>query len=211
MTHCHQDTGYSEVSAPEALALALGAALTETRNAANVHIMVTGVVKTGAGWKATVNVIAEPKAEMPSDTDSKPKRKKEAEQLKIIARKTDEKEESKEKEKRRHHLEEQYALVQELQHRKKEKRLAEREFVHLYMDVVAEESFREIAPRFEFSSVHVLDGQLWEEAKKHAPDMALYRATHANKNHKKELESPPIHPKPGKNYELTLTEDLENY
>lgn len=61
-------TGYSEVSAEDALEAAVGDAVQGYgEEAESVHIIILGVVKVGDGWRALVRVVVEPKVKEPKE------------------------------------------------------------------------------------------------------------------------------------------------
>lgn len=63
-------TGYSESGESEAVSNALGVAAGMGEEAESIHVMVLGVVKTGAGWQATVKIVVEPKMELKKGKDA---------------------------------------------------------------------------------------------------------------------------------------------
>ena len=177
-----QLSAYSTESPAEALCEVLGHAIHESVGAANTHVIVQKILATGAGWKAVVNYVLEPKAAVSSDGQKTQRQHVKRAVESSLCPHDEEEREKLEHEHHKHYadamLEEQiYSEIRQTELAQLDMNM-ESSFIHLYIKDSDEAVFRTIEPNFNFDSVHVLSGPLWDEANRHHPDMELFEAAH---------------------------------
>jgi hypothetical protein len=177
-----QLNAYSTESPSEALSEALGHAIHESAGAANTHVIVQKIMATGSGWKAVLNYVFEPRATEAADH---PKTRRAHVRHALESTALPDADDEQKKAEQHHHehyvhemLEEQiYSEIRQIELAQLDMNF-ESNFIHLYIKDSDESVFRAIESRFNFDSVHVLSGPLWEEANRRHPDMELYEAAH---------------------------------
>lgn len=177
-----QVSAFSKEHPSEALSEALAHAIHQSEGAAHTHVIVQDVISTGTGWKAILNYYLQPK--LPGGSTQRNARKAHVRAaLQDASLPTDEAERRKvEQEHRQRYvhdtLEEQiYSEIRQIELAKLGLNM-EPSFIHLYIKDSDEALFRPIENNFNFDSVHVLSGPLWEEANRRHPDLEMYEAAH---------------------------------
>ncbi len=204
----YETSGDSQDSPSEALAAALSSAISSSAHSARTHVIVHSVSKTAHGWHASVDVVSEPKPVRKESSGARLKKGREPEgglsdaakkRLALEAEKIKQHEEVMRRNSDLH-----FEQVHDIYDRRNLKAAEiEKEYTYLYIELVYEDIYSVVAPRFNFDSVHYMPpGALWDESRRHFPDIELQRAAH----HTQDAPIPSgrsEHPAPSKKSEYT--------
>ncbi len=161
----HEVSGFSSVSAGEALAAALGDASAMSAGSHNVHVFLVSLTKIGDGWKAVARIVMEPVME--NGTAVLEKDMEHEEELKRDLKKEDE---------YREKIEGVTHLIEAVESKYEAEN--ERDYSHLWLEVEYELTYHQVERPPHFDYVHFVPPQFWDDVQKRIMDADFNLAVH---------------------------------